>query len=75
MLHSQPAIVSRPVRKAEGPKYLWVNPTGAMLWVADPAEATAFSSMREAARMALRLPASELAFGLPREVEVHGLAS
>lgn len=75
MLQSQPAIVTRPVRKAGGPEYLWVNPNGAMLWVADPSEATAFSSMREAARMALRLPAGERAFGLPREVEVHGLAS
>lgn len=75
MLHSQAAVVTRPVRKAAGPEYLWVNPNGAMLWVPNPAEATAFSSMREAARMALRLPASERAFGLPREVEVHGLAA
>jgi hypothetical protein len=75
MRHRQPAILTRPVAGPEPARYLWVNPNGAMLWVADPAEATAFSSMREAARMALRLPATDRAFGLPRDVELHGLAS
>jgi hypothetical protein len=51
-----------------------VNADGALQWVADPAKATAFASMREAARMALRLPAAVRAFGLPRDVELHAYA-
>ena len=74
MLNTHPALVTRPVAAAETTKYLWVNPDGLFQWVADPAKATAFASMREAARMALRLPAAERAFGLPRDIELHAAA-
>jgi len=69
-----PALVTRPAGPAEPAKYLSVNADGALQWVADPAKATAFASMREAARMALRLPAAVRAFGLPRDVELHAYA-
>lgn len=74
MLNTHPALVTRPAIAAEPTKYLWVNANGALEWVADPAQATAFASMREAARMALRLPAAVRAFGLPRDVELHASA-
>jgi hypothetical protein len=51
-------------------KYLVVTPLGQMVWTDDPAAATPFESMREAARAALRLPASLKAFGLPRDPEL-----
>ena len=51
-------------------KYLVVTPFGQVVWTDDPASATAFESMREAARAALRLPASLKAFGLPRDPEL-----
>jgi hypothetical protein len=73
--HTAPAVVSRPTPKAERARYLRIKPDGVVQWVEDPAAATAFASMREAARMAVRLPAGERAFGLPREVEVSGLAA
>ena len=64
------AVVSRPCREEEDVQtYLCVSPQGSS-WVADPLAATAFPSMREAARAALRLPASVRAFGLPREPEL-----
>ena len=50
--------------------YLMLSETGAADWTPDPQRATTFSSMREAARMALRLPASTRAYGLPRQSEV-----
>ena len=74
MLNTHPALVTRPVNAAEPAKYLSVAVDGALQWVADPAQATAFASMREAARMALRLPAAVRAFGLPRDVELHAYA-
>ena len=65
------ALVSRPCRADDDLQtYLCVSPLGSTIWVADPLEATAFASMREAARAALRLPASVRAFGLPREPEL-----
>ena len=45
-------------------------PSGATDWTPDPKAATAFASMREAARAALRLPAAVRAYGLPLETEV-----
>jgi hypothetical protein len=51
-------------------KYLVVTPFGQVVWTDDPASATAFESMREAARAALRLPASVKAYGLPRDAEL-----
>jgi hypothetical protein len=62
-----PALVSRPGAIAS---YLMLSETGHADWTPDPQRATTFASMREAARMALRLPASVRAYGLPRQAEV-----
>lgn len=51
-------------------RYLLIPSGGQTLWVDDPAQATAFASMREATRMAMRLPASLRSFGMPRDVEI-----
>ncbi len=77
MLAMQPAIALNPAivakndlaRHAE--QYLLVTPAGASTWVDDPGAATPFSSMREATRMAMRLPSSQRAYGLPREGVTH----
>ena len=50
--------------------YLQVTPAGRLTWVDEPAAATPFGSMREAARMAARLPATDRAYGLPRKAEL-----
>jgi hypothetical protein len=65
------ALVSRTeVRPGAPPCYLILSDTGQPDWTADPQAATAFVSMREAMRMAMRLPASVRAYGLPRQAEV-----
>jgi hypothetical protein len=72
---SNPAVVCRaPGFRETQDQYLRLAEDGTPRWVSDPAAATAFDSMREAARMALRLPAAIKAFGLPRipEIAVHG---
>jgi hypothetical protein len=56
--------------RGDNERYLQMTPAGEALWIADPEMATAFASMREAARMAVRLPASIRAFGLLRDVEL-----
>jgi hypothetical protein len=60
------ALVSKcgPSTPAE---YLQLTDEGAMTWVRDPVEATSFPSMRDATRIALRLPARLRAFSIPRE--------
>ncbi|WP_293678660.1 hypothetical protein [uncultured Phenylobacterium sp.] len=65
-----PAIVARtdPGRDAE--RYLLEMPAGSLRWIEDPEAATAFASMREATRMAMRLPAAQRAYGLPRDAEL-----
>ena len=68
---AHPAVVSRPTLRAGEPAtYLQLNPQGQPEWTTDPATATAFSSMREATRAAMRLPSSVRAFGLLRDVEM-----
>ncbi|WP_041373035.1 hypothetical protein [Phenylobacterium zucineum] len=70
-LHAQPALVAKAAAgKDAADTYLVMGPLGQADWVADPEAATAFASMREATRAALRLPAALRAFGLPREPEV-----
>jgi hypothetical protein len=65
-----PAIVSRaPVHDWDPAQYL-VASDGAARWTQDPLAATAFASMREAMRAALRLPAALRAFGLPLQAEL-----
>lgn len=65
-----PAVVARTDLARDAERYLLVMPAGRKIWVADPEAATAFASMREATRMAMRLPACERAYGLPREAEL-----
>jgi hypothetical protein len=67
---AHPALVTRPCPEDDAPTYLQVSPLGYSVWVDDPGLATAFASMREAARAALRLPAELRAFGLPRTPEL-----
>jgi hypothetical protein len=65
------ALVSKSgFNEAAPAEYLQLSETGAMSWVRDPIAATAFPSMRDATRMAMRLPASLRAYGLRRDVEV-----
>lgn len=47
-------------------EYLQLSDDGAMSWVHDPLIATPFASMRDATRMALRLPAKLRAFSIPK---------
>lgn len=61
------AVVSRAEARAGGVvSYLVLSAAGVADWTSDPRRATAFASMREAARMALRLPAALRAYSLPR---------
>ena len=65
------ALVSRATGAAVfGDRYLVLTAPGRYDWTADPRQATPFPSMREAARMALKLPSSLRAFGLLRDIEV-----
>lgn len=62
-----PAFVARIADyAADGPAYLRLAADGAMEWVARKCDATPFISMREATRLATRLPAALRAFGVPR---------
>jgi hypothetical protein len=73
MPHAPPhtAVVSRPsLRETDPAVYLMLSPHGQADWTNDPSTATAFASMREATRMAMRLPSSLRAFSLLRDVEV-----
>ena len=66
-----PAVVSRTDARGAAPaSYLRLNEAGAAAWTGDPGQATTFASMREATRMALRLPAALRAYGLPRAPEM-----
>lgn len=65
------ALVSRSPRFREtNETYLQVADDGSALWVADPMAATRFESMREAARVAFRLPADLKAYGVPLQPEI-----
>jgi hypothetical protein len=64
-----PALVAKS-DTSDHATYLLLTPDGKTLWVERPDAATAFESMRDAARMAARLPASLRAFGLPRSAEL-----
>jgi len=67
---SHAAIVSRRDADATAPgRYLQLTAAGAK-WIDDPAAATAFDSMREAFRAAVRLPAALRAYGVPRHAEL-----
>lgn len=65
------ALVSKSgFTEAAPAEYLQLSDAGAMSWVRDPLAATAFPTMRDATRMAMRLPARLRAYGLRRDVEV-----
>lgn len=64
------AIVARTILGDERASYLQCPTIGRPCWVSDPASATTFPSMREATRMATRLPSGLRAFGLPRDPEL-----
>jgi hypothetical protein len=71
---ANPALVSRPPLEPRDPaQYLVITPAGSADWTHDPVAATAFASMADAMRAAIRLPASLRAFGLPRGGELMGL--
>ena len=65
------ALVSRTEPRPGAPAaYLRLSDGGVTDWTLDPREATPFASMREAARMALCLPATLRAYGIPRDIEM-----
>jgi hypothetical protein len=65
------AIVSRQSAYPKpGELFLRLDARGAPVWTDDPGAATAFESMREAARAALRLPAALRAYGLPFHIDI-----
>lgn len=67
-----PAVVARPqIRPSDADQYLMLTALGAAAWTTDPRAATAFPSMREATRAALRLPSNLRAFGLPLRSEIQ----
>jgi hypothetical protein len=66
------AVVARNDRVVHHERYLYMTPEGRPAWVDDPDTATAFETMREATRMASRLPAVAQAYGLPIEPEWTG---
>lgn len=71
----KPALVTRPpMRPSDADQYLMLTPKGAA-WTTDPQAATAFESMKEATRAAMRLPSAVRAFGLPlrSEIEAHAV--
>jgi len=66
-----PALVSRrDAGAADLASYLVLSAEGQHAWTSDPQLATAFISMREATRMAFRLPANLRAYGLPVTVQM-----
>jgi hypothetical protein len=68
---SHAAIVARRQLDPGAPdQYLQLSTECPPRWTSDPEAATAFASMREAARAAARLPSAICAYGLPRDAEV-----
>ncbi len=70
LLHAEIAALVARTDVPGHARYLQVTPAGRHTWVEEPAAATPFGSMREAARMAARLPAADRAYGLPRGAEL-----
>jgi hypothetical protein len=67
---SRPSALVTRAPSAGDEQYLMLTPSGQYQWTTDPRMATAFPSMREAARMAVGLPSGLRAFGLLRDIEV-----
>jgi hypothetical protein len=65
------ALVSRPQsHPADYDTYLFLSAAGEPNWTGDVQAATTFPSMREATRMAMRLPSRFRAYSLPRPTEL-----
>ena len=56
------ALVSKVDPVAHIDRFLHLTETGGFEWVQDPEAATPFASLREATRVAMRLPAQQRAF-------------
>ncbi len=69
-VHPAALVARAPGFRESSDLYLVLSEDGRTTWVEDPQAATAFPSMREAARMAFRLPSALKAYGLPRESEI-----
>lgn len=53
-------------------QYLSLTSGGDVAWISEPGAATSFASMREATRMAMRLPSGLRAYALPMAaVQLH----
>ncbi|MFO1015904.1 MAG: hypothetical protein U1E50_19295 [Caulobacteraceae bacterium] len=64
------ALVARNDRVHDHELYLLMTPEGRPAWVNDPETATPFETLREATRMATRLPASAQAYGVPLDAQL-----
>lgn len=71
LITDHPAVVTRaPAHPYDAVEYLEVRDEGPLVWTRDLNAATAFPSMREATRAALRLPGALRAFSLPLRGEL-----
>lgn len=70
---AHPALVARTDIASHAEQFLQLM-DGETRWTGDPRAATSFASMREAIRMASRLPAGNRAYGLPADLLVAGSA-
>jgi len=61
----KPALVARADRVHQTEQFLQVTKSD-LRWTSDSDSATCFPSLREAARMAARLPAGQRAYGVPK---------
>jgi hypothetical protein len=61
------ALVVKTDPVAHADRFLRVTEAGLFQWALEPTSATVFPSMREATRMAMRLPAGDRAFGVPAQ--------
>jgi hypothetical protein len=64
-IHERPPAIVAKADTAHREAFLKLMGAGEPVWISDPAEATRFASMREAMRMAMRLPGALRAYGLP----------
>jgi hypothetical protein len=68
--HNLAVVARHPYQAPSAEEYLVLSAGGGPSWTADPRVATAFESMREATRAALRLSGEGRAFGLPLRAEL-----
>ena len=67
--HAAPALVAK-ADLGHHEQFLQLDRSGQPMWIADSDGATTFASMREAMRMAMRLPGGLRAYGLPLGAEL-----